>query len=385
MTLKQFSAALLFVVVMLGMQPGRVFAQARLQSESLEAKVTKIESQGIVETDGGKYPYQYLEVEITKGSLMGQTIAVQNGSDDPNTILTQVEAYQVGDKVRISRDQDFEGNDVFEIAGYIKRDSLLALGLLFVGSVVLVGRVWGILSIVSMGFSFWVIFQFILPQIMNGSNPVLVVILASLVIVPVTFYISHGFNKKTHLAVISTFIALMITGFLATWFVSLTHLTGFASDEAGFLQVQRQGTINIRSLMLAGIIVGTLGVLDDVTVGQVSTVRQLKKANPKMKIKDLYQHGMTVGQDHISSMVNTLVLVYAGSSLPLLLLFMDGSRSFTEAMDYELIAEEIVRTLVGSIGLVLIAPIATYLAAVAYASEKISLNESDDEPDHHHH
>ncbi len=355
------------------------------QAESLEGKVVAIENEGTVESNGEKYLYQYLQVEITKGSLTGQTIEVKNGSDNAAAVMAQVETYQVGDKIRISHNQDFEGNDVFEVSGHIKRDSLLLLGLLFVGSVVVVGRMWGVLSIVSMGFSFWVIFQFILPQIMNGNHPVLVVILASVVIVPVTFYISHGFNKKTHLAVISTFIALIITGTLATWFVNLTHLTGFASDEAGFLQVQRQGTINIRSLMLAGIIIGTLGILDDVTVGQVSTVRQLKKANPKMKIKELYQHGMTVGQDHISSMVNTLVLVYAGSSLPLLLLFMDGSRSFTEAMDYELIAEEIVRTLVGSIGLVLIAPIATYLAAVAYASEQIPLDEPDDPHDHHHH
>ncbi len=338
--------------------------------KSLEAKVIEVIDSGKVEVNEESYPYQLLKLEVTKGSLLGKEIEVKNGGAMGSGYVMQVETYREGDKLRISHAQDFDGNDIFNIAGHIKRDALLVLFLLFVISVLLVGRVWGVLSIAGMGFSFLVIFGLILPQIMNGVNPVLIAILGSILIIPVTFYVSHGFNKKTHVAVAATFVALIVTGVLASIFVEAAHLTGFASDEAGFLQVQRQGSIDIRGLLLAGIIIGTLGVLDDVTVGQASTVEQLKKANPKATIKDLYTQGMNVGQDHISSMVNTLVLVYAGASLPLLLLFMDGSRSFVEAIDYELIAEEIVRMLVGSIGLVLVAPLATFLAAVVFAAEE---------------
>ncbi|MFH1959616.1 MAG: YibE/F family protein, partial [Patescibacteria group bacterium] len=170
--------------------------------------------------------------------------------------------------------------------------------------------------------------------------------------------------------VVATFISLVITGLLAVYFVDVTHLTGFASEEAGFLQVERQGSIDIRGLLLAGIIISTLGILDDVTIGQASVVKQLKKANPKISFLELFKNGMKVGQDHISSMVNTLVLVYSGSALPLLLLFFDSQKTFVDILEFELIAEEIVRMLVGSIGLVLAAPLATIMAAYIFSKGK---------------
>jgi uncharacterized membrane protein len=246
----------------------------------------------------------------------------------------------------------------------------LTLTFIFIAVVLAVGKLWGALSLAGLFISFLVIFKLILPLIIKGVNPVLVAILGSLIIIPSTFYISHGFNKKTHVGVISTFISLIITGLLAVYFVDATHLTGFASEEAGFLQVERQGMIDIRGLLLAGIIIGTLGILDDVTIGQASTVRQLKKANPKMGWLDLFKKGMKVGRDHVSSMVNTLVLVYSGSSLPLLLLFFDSQKTFIDVLEFELIAEEIVRMLVGSIGLVLAAPMATILAAYLFSKDK---------------
>jgi len=138
----------------------------------------------------------------------------------------------------------------------------------------------------------------------------------------------------------------------------------FPQTEAGFLLVEKPGVINMKSLILAGIIVGGLGILDDITVSQTSIVFEMKKANAKLSTLDLYRHGMNVGQDHISSMVNTMVLVYASTALPLLLLFTDNPRPLAELMNYEIIAEEVVRTLVGSIGLILAAPIATALAAI---------------------
>ena len=207
------------------------------------------------------------------------------------------------------------------------------------------------------------IFAFILPQISAGHDPIFIAILASLFIIPVTFYLSHGLSRKTTTAVAGTFIALIITGILATIFVNVTRLTGFSSEEAGFLQAEKGGLVNIKGLLLAGIIVSVLGILDDITVSQASVVHQLKKLSPNLTLMQLYSKAMEVGRDHIASVVNTLVLVYAGAAMPLFLLFIDSSRPFGQVINHELIAEEIIRTLVASIGLILAVPITTFLTA----------------------
>jgi uncharacterized membrane protein len=213
-----------------------------------------------------------------------------------------------------------------------------------------------------MGISFLIIIGFILPQIYAGYNPVLIALLGSFFIVPVTFYLSHGLNKKTTIALLGTVISLVITGFLAKAFIDFGRLTGFASEEAGFLQFSRGDVLNIKGLVLAGIIIGVLGVLDDITVAQSAVVEKLKEANPRIGDKKLFTKAMSVGRDHIASMVNTLILVYTGAALPLLLLFVDNTAPFTQIINYEIIAEEIIRTLVGSIGLILAVPITTFLA-----------------------
>ena len=153
-------------------------------------------------------------------------------------------------------------------------------------------------------------------------------------------------------------------------FVESAQLTGFASEEAGFLQTIKQGSVNIKGLLLAGIIIGVLGVLDDITISQSAIVFQLKETNEKLGFFELYKRAMNVGQDHISSMVNTLVLVYTGAALPLLLLFIDNPHPFSEIVNYEIIADEVVRTLVGSIGLILAVPITTVIASLVAEQTK---------------
>ena len=207
----------------------------------------------------------------------------------------------------------------------------------------------GVSSLLGMAVSFGVIFKFVLPRIAAGDDPVVVAILGSLVIIPATFLLSHGVNRKTWVAVAGTLIALVVTGVMASVFVKAANLTGFASEEAGFLQAYNPGLVNIKGILLAGIIIGVLGVLDDITVSQSGIVEQLKRANSKLKAGELYRQAMVVGKDHIASMVNTLILVYTGAALPLLLLFVDNPRPFVEIVNYEIIADEVVRTLVGSI------------------------------------
>lgn len=338
----------------------KVAINAQTEEETLEAIITNVLEEKEIEVMEKKQLYQKLELVITKGSLINKVITIESG----NLPLANLQKYQVGNKVMVSFSRDIEGNDSFYISDYIRRNSLVWLFLIFIVLTVAIARWRGITSILGMAISFLVIFAFILPKILAGSNPIQIAIFGSLIIIPVTFYFSHGFNKKTTVAVIGTVIALIITGILANIFVEVVHLTGFATEEAGFLQLAKQGIINIKGLLLAGIIISVLGVLDDITISQSSIIFQLKETNPKIKFNELYSRAMNVGQDHISSMVNTLVLVYTGAALPLLLLFIDNPHPFSEVINYEIIAEEIVRTLVGSIGLILAVPITTFIASL---------------------
>jgi len=365
MKIKQFltiTLSLLFFLVLLG---NSVFAQEALsikppKQETLEAVVIKIIEEKQIEIMQKKQLYQKLELEITKGTLVDKKIIVENG----NMPLANEQKYHVDDKVMVSMSKGMDGKINYYISDYIRRDALLVLFFIFIIVTVVIARWRGLMSLLGMAISFLIIFSFILPKISTGSNPVEIAILGSLVIIPVSFFLSHGFNKKTIVAIAGTLIALIITGILSNIFVEAAKLTGFASEEAGFLQVVKQGAINMKGLLLAGIIIGVLGVLDDITISQSAIVFQLKEANNRLDINELFKRAMNVGQDHISSMVNTLVLVYTGAALPLFLLFINNPHPFSQIINYEIIADEIIRTLVGSIGLVLSVPITTFIATL---------------------
>lgn len=348
-----------------------VFAQTEMtgvppKEEMIEANVISILEEKEIEILGKKQQYQKLKLQVTKGSGTDSQIIIENG-DLP---VANNQLYKIDDKVIVTKIIDHEGTESYYISDFIRREALVKLFLIFIIITVAIARWRGLLSLVGMGISFLVIFLFILPKISSGSNPVEIAILGSLVIIPVSFFLSHGFNKKTVVAIAGTLISLIITGILSGFFVEAAKLTGFASEEAGFLQIAKNGAVNMKGLLLAGIIIGVLGVLDDITISQSAIVFQLKKANEKLAFGELYKRAMSIGQDHIASMVNTLVLVYTGAALPLMILFIDNPHPFSEIVNYEIIADEIVRTLVGSIGLVLAVPITTILAAIL-AEKKI--------------
>lgn len=335
-----------------------------LKEETLEGKILRIPE----ETTPSKTSklYQKLEILITSGSRRGDMITVENGIIP--TVNQQL--YRQGDELVISKIIGDDGKDTFYISDYVRRNALLQLFILFLICTIAIARWRGVLSLLGMSLSFLVIFLFILPKILSGSNPVTIAIIGSIIIIPVSFFLSHGINRKTISAIAGTLIALTITGMLSYTFVQAAHLTGFASEEAGFLQNIMQGSIHIKGLLLSGIIIGVLGVLDDITISQSAIVFQLQEANPNFGFTQLYSRAMNVGQDHISSMVNTLILVYTGAALPLLLLFIHNPHPFREIINYEIIADEIVRTLVGSIGLILAVPITTAIAVLAVKTQK---------------
>ncbi len=306
------------------------------QGVSYEGSVTKI-----IDENG-----DYQKIEITSKD---KVVEIENGQYESSNNIK----YKLGDNVVVTDDQ---------ITDFVRRPSLYLLFAIFLFFTILIAGKWGIMSVLGMAYSFYIIFRFILPLIIKGYDPVIVSIFGAMFIIPVTFSMSHGVNRKTINAIVGTLISMVLVGILSMVFVNLSKLSGFAVEEAGFLQYQLGGIINMKGILLAGIIISTLGVMDDITISQASVVEELKKANNKLSKKELFFRSMNVGKDHISSMVNTLVLVYAGASLPLLLLFVNNPHPFLEVINYEIIADEIVRTLVGSIGLILAVPITTYIS-----------------------
>jgi len=260
---------------------------------------------------------------------------------------------------------DSEGQKALIVDKY-RINTIIILFTLFLLTVLVIGRGKGILSLVALFFSFLVIINGIIPQILLGNNPIVISLLAGLFIIPFNFYLSHGVSKKTTVAVIATFLTLVVTGVLAVLFSNLANLTGYSSEEASFLNLLTGRNIDIKALLLAGILIGAMGVLDDITISQASIVFKLKKNNPKITSTDLFNDAMDIGRDHIASLVNTLVLVYAGASLPLFVLFATSNIGpFNQVANMEAIATEIVRTLVSSIGIILAVPITTLLSVVS--------------------
>ena len=243
---------------------------------------------------------------------------------------------------------------------------LLTLGIVFSVVVVALSRWRGLAALGGLVISLLVLVKFVLPAILAGSDPLLIAIVGAATIMLLGLYLAHGLNSTTTTAVLGTLASLVLTGVLAAVFVELSSFTGAGSEEATLLQINQQ-QVNLQGLLLASIIIGTLGVLDDVTVTQASAVWELRKANPDFGIRNLYQAGLRIGRDHIASTVNTLVLAYAGASLPLLILFSVSNRSLGQVINSQTVAEEVVRTLVGSIGLVASVPITTGLAALVVA------------------
>jgi len=229
-------------------------------------------------------------------------------------------------------------------------------------AVVVLGRWRGLRALLGLAISVLVLVVFVLPAILEGQSPLLVAVVGSAAIMLVALYLAHGLSLMTTTAVLGTLASLGLTALLARLFVSAAQLTGFSTEEASILQLSAE-QVNIQGLILGGIVIGSLGVLDDVTVTQASAVAELRLANPRYGFIDLYRSALRIGRDHIASTVNTLVLAYAGASLPLLILFRQASRNVSDVLTGEVVAVEIVRTLVGSIGLVASVPITTALAA----------------------
>lgn len=274
--------------------------------------------------------------------------------------------FDVGDRIRVVWFEDVAGERVYSVYDFQRDVPMLVLVVLFAGAVIALGRWRGLGALAGLAASLLVLVWFTLPAILDGTDPVVVAVVSASVIAFLALFLAHGFQPGTAVALIATLVSLLLTALLARLFVAASRFTGLSDDPSLMLSSLGSG-VDPRGILLAGIVIGSLGVLDDVTVTQVSAVWQLKSLRPELSTRELVAPALRIGRDHISSTVNTLFLAYAGTSLPLLLLFVEANQGFADIVTRELVATEVVRALVGSIGLVASVPIATWLAAFVVA------------------
>jgi len=292
--------------------------------------------------------------------------------DSDESLLDQVR-YDLrdGQQVLLQQITYADGTEQIFLVDVVRTNSLLWIALFFSALVVLIGRKRGVSSLVGFAITCVILFGLIVPQILNGVDPVLITVIGSALILLVNLPLTHGFNKRTFYAYASTLIGLTFAWLFSTLFVHFSNLSGLGSEETALLFLTTDAIQLPSGLLLAGIILGAVGVLDDIAITQTETVAELHEANPGLTPKELYKKAMSIGRHHIASVVNTLVLAYSGVALPVFLLFaLRDDMSFTRLLNEEIIAEEIIRTIAGTSALILLVPISTWFATRIYAKSR---------------
>lgn len=336
------------------------------EDELFRAKVIQVlDERQVNSPDGETYRQQNLLLEGTEGEWEGKQVTIEGISDIQivNSLI-----FKKGDQIIVAASPGPDGEVKYYLVDAVRSPSLAWLTLLFIVVVLIIGKWKGLRALAVLGLSAGVILWYIVPEILQGADPLVISVVGGAVIMGLAIFLTEGYSRHSRLAYFSILILLALLLLLSKFFTLAAHLTGLASEEAIFISTMQSG-VNLEGLLLAGIIIGTLGALDDVILNQIAVVDELRQANPEFSQKELQQKAMRVGTTHISSIVNTLFLAYAGASLPLLVLFSIHQApflSFRDVINSEVIATEIVRTLVGSIILVLAVPLATFLAVRFY-------------------
>ncbi len=338
-------------------------------SDTVRAEVLQIIEEGQVDLGGHTQKYQIARVNILEGEYAGIPMEIDYGkrqlrSDDYDlTVGSRV-------MVSISKTPDNVINAYF--VDFVRTTPLFWLTMIFAVAIIVISRWKGVRALLSMAFSLYLIIDQIIPHILNGDDPLWVSIIGSIILLGVTLYLTYGWNLKTHSSVISMVLVLLLTGALSGLFVIFTKLNGTGDENVMFLMQMMEKPLNLRGLLLGGMIIGALGVLDDLVTTQSAAVFELHHANPNFGFRALYNSAMRIGQDHVAATVNTLVLAYAGASLPMLLMFSLGHGNYGYIINFSFIAEEVVRTLVGSLGLIAAVPLTTAIA-ILFAQRAESL------------
>ena len=367
-----FPFLLLIAVVLYSMfakveLPGDGFST--IGSDTVRAEVTQIIEEGEIDMGGHTQKYQVARVNILEGEYAGIPMEIDYGK---RQVRSDEYDLAIGDKVMVAISKTPQNVVNAYFVDYVRSTPMLWLAGIFAIAIIVISRWKGVRALLSMAFSLYVIIGYIIPHILIGEDPLKVSIIGSAILLGVTLYLTYGWTLKTHAAVLSMILVLLLTGALSAIFVVFTKLNGTGDESVMFLVQLMENSINMRGLLLGGMIIGALGVLDDLVTTQASAVFELHHANPNFSFRALYNSAMRIGQDHVAATVNTLVLAYAGASLPMLLLFSLARGDYGYLVNYSFIAEEIVRTLVGSLGLIAAVPLSTAIA-ILFAQRAESL------------
>ncbi len=311
--------------------------------------------------------FQEVKLKVTSGKYKDELFDIQN--DLSSNVVYDI-VVDKGDKVVVMIEENEAGPSVF-ISDYSRGDYTLYLTILFVVLILLVGRFKGVKALISLSLTMASIIYILLPSILKGMNPVPISILISIVITIITIFLVGGINSKSFATIIGTISGVVIAGAISYFVGSKIQLTGLSPEEAGMLlYIPQDITLNFQNLLFSGIILGSLGAVMDVGMSISSSIDEINKANSSLTQRELFKSGMNVGKDIMGTMTNTLILAYAGSSIPILVLFMAHEASIVKVMNLDIIATEIVRSLSGSIGLVLTIPITAFVASILIKKEK---------------
>ncbi len=324
--------------------------------EQLDGVVEKVVTEECPEgTESGVNGCGRVDVRLTSGPDADSTVEtlLPGGAGAPEVAE--------GDEVVLIRSETPDGS-VYSIVDHQRLSQLWLLAIVFAATVIVFGRWRGLFALVGLAVTFLLLIFFVVPAILTGEPPLLVAIVGSAAIALAVLYLTHGFSLLTTVAVVGTLSSLALTGVLGALSVGALHLTGVTDDVSASLAIG--SGLNTEGLLLAGIVIGSLGVLDDVTVTQAATVQELARANPGSRALDLYRAGSRVGRSHIASVINTIVLAYAGSALPLMIIIVAQRDSPGDVVSDQIIAQEIVRSIVATLGLIAAVPITTALAAL---------------------
>jgi uncharacterized membrane protein len=338
--------------------PGTTYVTASVRA------VRAFSCQGVGSAPGLKVRCAHVTVRLDTGPEKGTSTKIDV---DPTVVTSGIEP---GDSLRLARFSSTAGAPAsFAFSDFSRSTPLIVLAVAFAVLVVAVARIRGLAALFGLALSFAVLLRFLIPALLSGENPLAVGLVGSAAIMFVLLYLAHGVSIRTTTALIGTLFGLGASTLLAAWAVGTAHLTGVASED-DLTVAAVAGQVKLSGLLLCGIIVASLGILNDVTVTQASAVWELHALSPGTPPARLFAGAMRIGRDHIASTVYTIVFAYAGAALPILLLINVSGLPLATVVTNEALAEEIVRTLVGSIGLVLSVPLTTAVgvALVRYAS-----------------
>ncbi len=326
-----------------------------------KGKILKIQNESTTNIAGYKTYDQTLQVKILEGSEKDKIITLDKQADF--RLADAMKSY-VGETVILDIMKRPGESTQYTITDSYRLDKLVYIFIAFFIFILLVAGKKGVGAVLGLMVSLAVILWFIVPQMLHGYDPLTVSVIGCFMILVVTTFLAHGFSKQTAIAVTSTFIALLATVLFSYLAVQLAHLAGLGTEDSYILELNPTQSINPKGLLLGGILIGTLGALNDITTTQVAAIFALFKSNAKLSALELAEHGLFIGREHIVSLVNTLVLAYAGSSLPIFIFFILNPSHLPVwvIVNNESVSEEIVRTVAGSMGLILAIPITTILA-----------------------